>query len=123
MTELLVLLLVAAAYALGRARDERDRLIRALQARRDSSRVERAHWQPLAHQLEAERAVWQQAASLHRVARRVMQDIVAEVRREPSSIPAPPAATRGTRQSAPSMQPSGLSADDDVHRVLRGARQ
>ena len=123
MTELLVFLLVAAAYALGKARDERDRLLRALQERRDAARVGRAHWQPLEHLLEAEQAVWRQTAALHRAARRAMHEVVAEVRRQPPPVaarPAPP--VRAAHQPAPTTPPAGLSAED-VHRLLRGTRQ
>lgn len=123
MTGLLVLLLVAAAYALGKARDERDRLLRALQDRRDASRVGRAQWQPLEHLLEAEQAVWRQTAALHRAARRAMHEVVTEVRHQPPTVaaqPAPP--VRAARQSASTTPASGLSAED-VYRLLRGTRQ
>ncbi len=125
MTELLIFLLVAAAYALGRARDERDRLLRLLAERRVGRPMARPHWQPIDAQLEAERQVWQQAAAFERAARQAMHRVVdtslRPVSAAASPAPSPSSPVRGslTRRARPetAVRSSGLSADD-VKRVV-----
>jgi len=97
MTEILVCLLVAAAYALGRARDERDRLLRLLQERRAGRRPQRLHWHPVEELLAAERLIWRQTAAVHHAARQAMHDVVATVadHKRPTKT-SPSAATRRT---------------------------
>ena len=79
MVELLVILLVAVAYALGRAQDERDRLRLRLSELWSGSWSPRAHWQPLEERLATERLIWRQTAAVQQAARQAMRDVVARV--------------------------------------------
>jgi hypothetical protein len=120
MTELLILLLVAAAYALGRARDERDRLLRALHERRSGRLVERPHWQPIEQQLEAERQIWRQTAAVHRAARQAMRDVAQHTKADP---PRPPdARTARPRRSEVAMSPASPRAEQLRRAVKESGR-
>jgi len=127
MTEFLILLLVGAAYALGRARDERDRLLRLLAERRVGRPVARPHWQLVEAQLEAERQVWRHAAAFERAARQAMHRVVDDPPRSPEP-PAPPpsrpvrsSSARRTRPEA-AFRASGLSADEVARLTVRRSR-
>jgi hypothetical protein len=71
------MLSVALAYALGHARDERDRLQVLLNERRSRRRAPRQHWQPIEERLAAEQRIWRETAALQRVARQAMRDAAA----------------------------------------------
>ena len=79
MIELLVVVIVALAYSLGRTQDERDRLRLRLSDLWSGSWSPRAHWQPVEERLAAERAIWRQTAAVQRAARQAMRDVVARV--------------------------------------------
>jgi len=133
MTELLILLLVAIAYALGRARDERDRLLRLLAERRPGRPAQRSHWHTIETQLNAERKVWQQAAAFERAARQAMQRVADDAAREaaaaarpsprtaPTSRPANSAAARRAGAKAPS-RPSAFAAEEVARFTVRRSR-
>ena len=125
MTEFLLLLLLAAAYALGRARDERDRLLRLLVERRAGRPVQRQHWQPDAAQFEAERQVWQQAAAFERAARQAMHRVVDDPPRTATAPTGPP--SRPVRRSSPGRaRPEtaspGVTADEVARLTVRRSR-
>jgi len=127
MTEFLILLLVGAAYALGRARDERDRLLRLLAERRAGRPVARPHWQPIEAQFEAERQVWQQAAAFERAARQAMHRVVDDPPRTataPAPPPSRPVRSSRTHHARPeaTFRSSGLSADEVARVSARRAR-
>lgn len=115
MIELLVVSLVAAAYALGRARDERDRLLLRLFDVLADLLPRREHWRTVAEQLAAERLVWRQATAIQQTAREAMLDAAASTAQSP---PAPRAATSVVgvgerhRRAMAAMAPAGLSADE-----------
>jgi hypothetical protein len=121
MTELLILLLVAAAYALGKARDERDRMLLILAERRAAACRVRDHWQPIEDQLGAERQVWRATAAVHEAARCAMQDIVADVPQPPPAHVAarqPPARRSPLSRQGAATTSLGLSAEE-VQRLAR----
>ncbi len=88
MIELLVVVLIALAYALGRAQDERDRLRLRLSELWSGSWSPRAHWQPVEERLAAERAIWRQTAAVQQAARQAMRDVVARVAEQQESAAA-----------------------------------
>ncbi len=79
MIELLIVVIVGLAYALGRTQDERDRLRLRLSELWSGSWSPRAHWQPVEERLAAERAIWRQTAAVQRAARQAMRDVVARL--------------------------------------------
>jgi hypothetical protein len=93
MIEFSMVLAVALAYALGRARDQRDHLLALLHERRSRPRAPRQHWQPIEERLAAEQRIWRETAALQRVARQAMRDVAASASRAAD----PAAADRGTR--------------------------
>lgn len=110
MVELLVLLLVVVAYALGRAQDERDRLRLRLSELWSGSWSPRAHWQPVEERLATERLIWRQTAAVQRAARQAMRDVVATLGADDGSgapktasraaTGGPSVAARSTRQQS-----------------------
>jgi len=110
MVELLVVIIAALAYALGRTQDERDRLRLRLSELWAGSWSPRAHWQPVEERLATERLIWRQTAAVQRAARQAMRDVVARLAEdEGSATPAttstdstrePTAATRQARPAA-----------------------
>ncbi len=99
MVELLVVLLVAVAYALGRAQDERDRLRLRLSELWSGSWSPRAHWQPIEERLATERLIWRQTAAVQRAARQAMRDVVARLAEDERSA-APRTSTDAARESS-----------------------
>ena len=127
MTELLILILVGAAYLLGKARDERDRLLLILAERRAAACRERDHWQPIEDQLRAERQVWRATAAVRAAARQAMRDVADQsTRAEPAAAaPSTSVARAGQRHQArqrAAMRPMGLSAEE-VQRTVNRSRQ
>jgi len=130
LTELLILLLVAAAYALGRARDERDRLLRLLAERRAVRPAQRSHWHTIETQLDAERKVWQQAAAFERAALQAMHRVADDAAREAAAAARPSPRTPPTSRPARSsrarteaaLRSSGLSADEVARFTVRRSR-
>jgi hypothetical protein len=118
MVELLVVVLVGVAYALGRAQDERDRLRLRLSELWSGSWSPRAHWQPVEERLATERLIWRQTAAVQRAARQAMRDVVARLAEDeesgatdaPSSAGArePPATTRQARPGAEVARGAGM---------------
>jgi len=134
MTEFLILLLVAAAYALGRARDERDRLLRLLAERRAVRPAQRSHWHTIETQLDAERQVWQQAAAFERAARQAMQRVADDAAREaaaaarpsprtpPTSRPAANSAAAHPAGAKAASRPSAFATDEVARLTVRRSR-
>ena len=133
MTEILILLLVAAAYALGRARDERDRLMRLLAERRAVRPAQRSHWHTIETQLDAERQVWQQAAAFERAARQAMQRVADDAAREAAATARPSPRTPPTNRPANSAaalragakaasRPSVFATDEVARFTVRRSR-
>ena len=117
MVELLVLLLVSVAYALGRAQDERDRLRLRLSELWSSSWSPRAHWQPIEERLATERLIWRETAAVQRAARQAMRDVVARLAEgEGSGAPATADATRepavATREGRPDAEDASGAGKD-----------
>lgn len=111
MIELLVVVIIALAYALGRTQDERDRLRLRLFELWSGSWSPRAHWQPIEERLAAERAIWRQTAAVQRAARQAMRDVVARVA-EDEGLRAPAAtSTDATRDPAAARQAQPAAED------------
>lgn len=115
MIELLVVLLVAVAYALGRARDERDRLLLRLCEVRPGRWPQREHRHTVEEQLAAERLVWRQTAAVQRAAHEAMREAVASAA-QPPPTPRADMSVVGVgerhRRAMAAMAPAGLSADE-----------
>ena len=123
MVEFLMLLLVAAAYALGHAREERDRLLLLLYERRPGRRTQRSHWEPIAADLQAEQEVWHQTAVLRRAASRAMQDVVADAPRAPTrASPPAPLCRDPAPPSVPLRRSSRLGVEESQCLARRGLR-
>jgi len=113
--EFLIVLLVAAAYALGRAREERDRLLLRLGELLADRLPRREHWQTVAELLAAERLVWRQTAAVQQAAREAMRDAVASAA-QPQPVVPPASSVVGVgerhRRAMAAMPPAGLSANE-----------
>ena len=126
MTELLLLFLVAGAYALGKAREERDRLLLVLAERRSGVRCERDHWEPIEGQLEAERQVWRSTAAVQRVARQAMREIVASVGPDvrpsrPGAAATESVATQPSSRSWPDTRAESSAMAEGLRRAVKEA--
>ena len=112
MIELLVVMLVAVAYALGRAQDERDRLRLQVSELWSGSWSPRAHWQPVEERLATERLIWRQTAAVQRAARQAMRDVVARLPEDEAPGATDETSSTGSRETPAATHQARPGAED-----------